>query len=211
MNRLAALIQLSLVLATLAVSACRVSYAADIPRAALAYQRTLVRAAHAHWGLDAPIATMAAQVHQESYWRVDAKSTMGAEGLAQFMPATSDWFAGLYPDYLGERQPYSPGWALQALVLYDRWLYRRLEATRPCERWAMTLAAYNGGLGWVYRDQRLASASGVDRRIWFNSVERFNAGRSTIAFRENRHYPRAILHRLEPLYKRAGWGGGVCP
>ncbi|MEO1902624.1 MAG: transglycosylase SLT domain-containing protein [Alcanivorax sp.] len=205
------LIAMALAVMAVAVTACQPAYADDIPRAAHAHQRTLIRAAHAHWGLDAPIATMAAQVHQESAWRHDATSPVGAEGLAQFMPATSDWFAGLYPDYLGERQPYNPGWALQALVLYDRWLFQRIQATPTCDRWAMTLAAYNGGLGWVYRDQRRASASGADQRAWFNSVERFNAGRSAAAFRENRHYPRAILHRWEPLYERAGWGAGVCP
>ena len=45
---------------------------------------------------------------------------------------------------------------------------------------------------------------------WFDSVERHNAGRSAANFRENRHYPRAILLRWEPLYAAAGWGPGVC-
>ena len=75
----------------------------------------------------------------------------------------------------------------------------------------MTLASYNGGLGWILRDKRLASAKGADPLAWFDSVERFNAGRSVAAFRENRDYPRRILFRWSPLYERSGWGTGVCP
>lgn len=200
-----------LTLVALFISSCGPAYADAVPRAALQYQRLLIRAAHAHWGLDAPIATLAAQVHQESRWQVDARSPVGAEGLAQFMPATSDWFAELYPDHLGARQPYNPGWALRALVLYDHWLYQRIHAARDCDRWAMTLASYNGGLGWILRDKRLASAKGADPLAWFDAVERFNAGRSTANFRQNREYPRLILFRWEPLYDAAGWGAGVCP
>ena len=79
-----------------------------------------------------------------------------------------------------------------------------------CDRWAFVLAGYNGGNGWVNRDRRLASAKGADPLAWFDSVERHNAGRSAANFRENRHYPRAILLRWEPMYAAAGWGPGVC-
>ncbi|HBP0991502.1 transglycosylase SLT domain-containing protein [Pseudomonas aeruginosa] len=185
--------------------------AASIPAGAEQHRRTLVRAAHAGWGLDAPIATMAGQVHQESAWRVDARSPAGAQGLAQFMPATADWMAELYPRSLGPAQPYNPGWALRAMVAYDLWLYARNQAAvSECDRWAFVLAGYNGGQGWVNRDRRLASAMGADQLAWFDSVERHNAGRSAANFRENRHYPRAILLRWEPLYAAAGWGPGVC-
>lgn len=184
--------------------------AASIPAAAEQHRRTLVRAAHAEWGLGAPVATFAAQVHQESAWRVNARSGVGAEGLAQFMPATADWMAEIYPRSLGPAQPYNPGWALRALVAFDRWLYERNQAATECDRFAFVLAGYNGGQGWVNRDRRLASAKGADPLAWFDSVERHNAGRSAANFRENRHYPRAILLRWEPMYVAAGWGAGVC-
>jgi hypothetical protein len=184
--------------------------AASIPTAAEQHRRTLVRAAHAEWGLGAPVATFAAQVHQESAWRVNARSGVGAEGLAQFMPATADWMAEIYPRSLGPAQPYNPGWALRALVAFDRWLYERNQAATECDRFAFVLAGYNGGQGWVNRDRRLASAKGADPLAWFDSVERHNAGRSAANFRENRHYPRAILLRWEPMYAAAGWGAGVC-
>ncbi len=194
------------------VASCQPAWAADsVPHVAEQYRRTLVRAAHQGWGLDAPIATMAGQVHQESRWQRDARSPVGAQGLAQFMPATADWMAEIYPNSLGPAQPYNPGWALRAMVAYDQWLYARNQAAASeCDRWAFVLAAYNGGLGWVNRDRRLASASGADQLAWFDSVERHNAGRSAANFRENRHYPRAILLRWEPLYAAAGWGPGVC-
>ena len=198
------------VFAVFGLASCQPAAASEIPATAKHYQRTLIRAAQMHWGLDAPVATMAAQVHQESRWNAEARSAVGAEGLAQFMPATSDWFAEMYPAHLGERQPYNPGWALRALVLYDRWLYVRLNASNDCEHWAMVLAAYNGGLGWVLRDKHTASAEGADPLQWFDATERFNAGRSDSAFHENRSYPRLILLRWEPLYTRGGWGRGVC-
>nr|WP_312679855.1 transglycosylase SLT domain-containing protein [Stutzerimonas nitrititolerans] len=198
-------------LIVLATSCQPASADASIPQAAEQYRRILVRAAHSGWGLDAPIATMAGQIHQESRWRVDARSPVGAQGLAQFMPATADWMAELYPHSLGQAQPYNPGWAMRAMVAFDLWLYERNQAAASeCDRWAFVLSGYNGGQGWVNRDKRLASAKGADQLAWFDSVERHNAGRSAANFRENRHYPRAILLRWEPLYAAAGWGPGVC-
>jgi len=202
--------RLLIALAMCALCACQPAYADSIPRDAEQYRRTLVRAAHAEWGLDAPIATLAAQVHQESAWRANARSQVGAQGLAQFMPTTSAWMAQLYPNTLGANQPFNPGWALRALVTYDRWLSQRIQARGPCEKWAFVLSAYNGGLGWVQKDTRKASAKGADKLAWFDSVERHNAGRSAANFSENRNYPRAILLRWEPLYAAAGWGAGVC-
>ncbi|WP_275629825.1 transglycosylase SLT domain-containing protein [Pseudomonas sp. 273] len=187
---------------------CHAATADRVPAQAEQYRRVLVRAAHAEWGLDAPVATLAAQVHQESRWRADARSPVGALGLSQFMPGTAEWISGLYPAALGANQPLNPGWALRALVTYDRYLYARNQATSDCHRWGFVLAAYNGGQGWVNRDRRLASASGADQLAWFGGVERFNAGRSAAAFKENRDYPRLILLRYERLYNE--WGAGVC-
>ena len=186
------------------------SCAQEVPQSAAAYKRTLIRSAHGHWGLDAPVSLFAAQIHQESGWRIDARSPAGAEGLAQFMPATSEWFSTLHPRDLTTAQPYNPAWAMRALVLYNQYLYRRVDARDICQRWAFTLSAYNGGLGWVNRDKALAQASGVDPLIWFDATEDYNAGRGNAAFAENRHYPKAIIYRHQPLYVAAGWGTSVC-
>lgn len=183
--------------------------AAELPRDALRYQRDLTRQARLVWGIDAPVATFAAQIHQESRWRSDAVSQVGAQGMAQFMPATARWISGAYPP-LADNQPTNPVWAMRALVTYDRHLWERVQAAGPCDRMAMALSGYNGGLGWVWRDQKLAAAQGADPARWFDQVERFNAGRSAAAFRENRGYPRLILRTHEPRYVAAGWGLGSC-
>ncbi|MFF3703959.1 transglycosylase SLT domain-containing protein [Pseudomonas qingdaonensis] len=174
------------------------------------YRRELTRIVHAEWGLDGPVATFAAQVHQESHWKFNAKSPVGAQGLGQVMPSTATWLAQAFPKTLGKVEPYNPTWSLMALVSYDRWLADRIKARNICEQTAMVLASYNGGLGWLIRDRKLASAKGADPLAWFGSVERFNAGRSAAAFSENRGYPRLILRRWEADYIAAGWGRGVC-
>lgn len=193
------------------IAHCQPAPADVIPAAAKQHRATLVRSAQMVWGLDAPIATFAAQVHQESRWRVDARSPVGAEGLAQFMPTTTEWIASAYPKYLTGPQPYNPGWAMRALVVYDKSLVKQNQASNPCEQWAMALSAYNGGQGWVNKDRRLALASGASGLAWFDDIEKFNSGRSAANFKENRHYPHAILFKWEPLYVEAGWGNGVCP
>lgn len=184
--------------------------AAGIPPEATQYKRELIRNSHAVWGLDAPVATFAAQIHQESTWRADAKSPVGAKGLTQFMPATAAWISGLYASELGSNQPNNPSWAMRALVNYNRWHWDRISAASDCDRWAFVLSAYNGGLGWVQRDRKLAGTKGLDAGRYWGGVESVNAGRSAANFRENRGYPQRIIQRWQPMYVDAGWGLGVC-
>ena len=209
-NRIMAVLVLLLAVPLVAIFGPSQSARAAIPTDAEQYRRELTRIAHAEWGLDAPVATFAAQVHQESRWKFNARSPVGAQGLGQVMPSTATWLAQLFPRTLGKVEPYNPTWSLMALVSYDRWLADRIKARTVCEQAAMVLSSYNGGLGWLIRDRKLASAKGADSLAWFGSVERFNAGRSAAAFAENRGYPRLILNRFEPEYIAAGWGSGVC-
>ena len=183
---------------------------AQIPGAAQAHQRELTRIVQQEWGLNGSVALHAAQIHQESAWRPHVVSPVGAEGLSQFMPTTSEWLVEVYPD-LGHATPYSPSWSMRAMVRYNRWHWQRIEAADECEHWAMTLSAYNGGLGWLRRDQRLAVEAGDDPLYWFDNVERHTA-RASWALQENRHYVRRILIELEPRYRRSGWRGDpICP
>lgn len=201
-------IALCLVLATLLLlSFCQPAHA-QIPSAANGYQRELTRIVQQEWGMNGRVAVHAAQIHQESGWRPNVNSPVGAQGLSQFMPSTSAWIAEIYPD-LGRAAPYSPTWAMRAQARYNRWHWQRLSsAADECQRWAFTLSAYNGGLGWVNRDRRLATAAGDDARVWFGSVEQYTS-RASWARRENRHYVRHILLDLTPRYERAGWQGGA--
>jgi len=189
-----------------------VAHAQTIPAQAQAYKLTLKREAQRVWGLDAPVATFAAQVHQESRWRSDARSPVGALGLTQFMPSTAV-FIGRVDASLSSQDAsiaLNPRWALRALVTYDFWLWERVQAADYCSRMAFALSGYNGGLGWVYRDQHLASSMGLDKQVWWASVETVNAGRTSAAWTENKAYPRKILTQLTLLYVSAGWGRGVC-
>lgn len=201
-------IGMSLVLATLLVlEACQPANA-QIPNAAHGYQRELTRIVQQEWGMKGRVSLHAAQIHQESGWRSNVNSPVGAQGLSQFMPSTSAWMAEIYPD-LGRAAPYSPTWAMRAQARYNRWHWQRLSsAADECQRWAMALSAYNGGLGWVNRDRRLATAAGDNPGVWFGSVERYT-NRAGWALRENRHYVRHILLTLTPRYTRAGWQGGA--
>ncbi|MDD5330202.1 MAG: transglycosylase SLT domain-containing protein [Sulfuricella sp.] len=183
--------------------------AASVPLAAQAYRAQVIRAARVVWGLNAPTATFASQIHQESGWRSDAQSPY-ANGLAQFTPETATWISGAYQSELGASDPWNPSWSIQALVRYDKHLYDKLAAATPCDRMAMALSAYNGGLGWVVRDKAKSAANGDSTTRWWGHVERYNAGRSAENFRENRDYPRRILLLHEPAYINAGWGKGIC-
>lgn len=179
-----------------------------IPRAAVQYRAELVRSARVVWGLDAPIAVFAAQVHTESWWRNDTVSHAGAQGLAQFMPSTAAWLPKVAPE-TGKPAPFNPGWSLRALCTYDKWLWDRTDGATAFERMAFTLSAYNGGQGWVNRDKRLARQRGLDPARWFDNVEQVNAGRSAAAWKENRQYPRRILKERQSAYVKAGWGPGI--
>lgn len=183
-----------------------------IPRAALQYRGQLIREARAVWGMEAPVAIFAAQIHTESNWRNDVTSFAGAQGLAQFMPSTAAWLPSVAPE-TGTPAPFNPAWSLRACVTYDKWLYDRLRPMRAaslavCERMAFTLSGYNGGIGWVGKDRALAARTGRNPDRWFGNVEDVNAGRNKSAIKENRRYVTLIFQR-QSAYVAAGWGPGV--
>lgn len=176
------------------------------PPIARKYRAELTRNARVVWGLDAPVAMFGAQVAQESAWDPNARSPY-ASGLAQFTPATADWIDDVYAD-LAPAQPLNPSWALRALVRYDKHLFDRISGASECDRHAFMLAAYNGGPGWVTRDQAKAATLGIDAMRYWDAVERVNAGRNGSAFAENRGYPKRIIRIIQPIY--ASWGRSVC-
>lgn len=176
---------------------------AQVPRSALQHRLMLTREARAVWGLYAPVPAFAGQIHQESLWRADARSPVGAVGLTQFMPATADWIGSLDPQ-LAARAPLNPAWSIRALVVYDRWLWDRIQADDDCERMAFSLAAYNGGLKWVQRRQKASPLPGV----CLAATCTLNPGITAANQRENERYPRVILLQHQPLYRT--WGPALC-
>lgn len=183
-----------------------------IPRAALQYRGQLIREARAVWGMNAPVAVFAAQIQTESWWRHDTVSSVGAQGLAQFMPATAKWLPTVAPE-TGTPAPFNPAWSLRACVTYDKWLHDCLRPMRgnalaACDRMKFALSAYNGGLGWVGKDRALAARTGRNPDRWAGHVADVNAGRSKSAIKENRRYVTLIFQR-QSAYIAAGWGPGV--
>lgn len=182
---------------------------AGVPEACRQYQRQITAEARELFGLNAPISVLAAQIQQESACRVDALSYVGASGLAQFMPATAKDMARIYPTELGPADPTNPRWALKAQARYMRDLTRAAQGKTECDTWAFGLASYNGGLGWLRRDQRICRAKpACDASTWFGNVEKYST-RSAGAFKENRGYPKRIILILAPRYEAAGYGRNV--
>ena len=134
------------IIGTLLAFCAAPSFAAEttIPRAALEYRAQLIREARAVWGMDAPVSIFAAQIHTESWWRPDTVSSVGAQGLAQFMPSTARWLPTVAPE-TGTPAPFNPAWSLRACVTYDRWLWERLYPMKTaslavCDRMAFALS-----------------------------------------------------------------------
>jgi len=198
-----------LVLVVLAiVCACACASTVTIPPDSVRYRVQLERTAGATFGMDAPVARIAAQLHQESGWRPTARSPY-AQGLAQFTPSTAAWLPQICPD-VGAPDPWDAGWSIRAVVCYDAWLHDRAPGATACDRWAMTLSAYNGGESARDRETRMAYEARDHPVIWFGHVER-QRSRSAAAWQENRDYVSRILLTLEPAYIDAGWPGlAVC-
>jgi soluble lytic murein transglycosylase-like protein len=176
---------------------------AQVPPGAATYRMTLVRAAHQQWGLDAPVPALAAQVHQESGWRPEAVSRVGARGLGQFMPATASWWCELNSLPPAECQPANPTWSLRALVGYDRWLYKQTPQRYSArDRLWVTLRSYNGGLGHWVAEARASGARQPSREEVDAACGK--ARRAAVHCAENLGYPHRILDVLAPRY--ASWG-----
>ncbi|MBL8260915.1 MAG: transglycosylase SLT domain-containing protein [Xanthomonadaceae bacterium] len=186
-----------------------------VPEHAVTYRLRIEREAARNFGLDgdAVVARMAAQIHQESGWRANAASPY-AYGLTQFTPATARWLPTVCPE-VGEPDVWDASWAIRAQSCYMAWLHRRVgrigvQPIDDCTRWNFALRGYNGGEGWLTRERRLALNAGANPNAW-REVEGFRS-RAGWAHKENTHYPRVILLRLEPAYIAAGWPGDqVCP
>ena len=199
--RLAVLVFVLLALAQLVLVAH-----AQVPAQAARYRAELVRAAHTQWGLDAPVAALAAQVHQESGWRPDAVSHVGARGMAQFMPATATWWCALNGLGAAACQPHNPTWALRALVGYDKYLFDRTPVRYgERDRMWVALRSYNGGLGHWQKEAAVSGTAQPSRSQVDAACGK--ARRAAVHCKENLGYPHHILVVLQPRY--AAWGPGL--
>lgn len=90
-----------------------------------------------------------AQFWQESRFNPRARSPVGAQGIAQIMPATWDRF--------GSGDPYNAHDSILAGVKYMANLLGQWSAPRPeIDRICLALASYNAGLGHLLKAQKLS-------------------------------------------------------
>jgi soluble lytic murein transglycosylase-like protein len=148
----AALAVLTLGAASLAAVAAVIRHPASPPARAAAAPASLLalyQAAAADQCPPLPWTLLAAQGKVESGYRADARSPVGAVGIAQFMPGTwASW--GVDGDHDGTADPFNPADAIPAQARYDCALLRAVSAL-PGDPIALMLAAYNAGLGAVRR------------------------------------------------------------
>lgn len=113
-----------------------------------AYEPLVLRASRTCPGITAPL--LAAQLEAESGWDPGARSPVGAQGLAQFMPGT--WASeGTDGDGDGLANPFNPA---DAIASQASFMCALLKAVAGDDRLSgdaidLALAAYNAGLGAV--------------------------------------------------------------
>jgi len=112
-----------------------------------AYTGLLARAARTCPQVTAPL--LAAQIQAESGFNPRAVSPAGAQGIAQFMPAT--WaVVGRHEAGPGTADPFDPADAIPAMARYDCALLASItHAGIPGDQIDLMLAAYNAGLAAV--------------------------------------------------------------
>ena len=94
-----------------------------------------------------PVDVFAAQLHAESSWDPQAQSPAGAQGIAQFMPATWDQY-GFDADGDGSADVWNPIDAIHSAAALNC-VNRKLVASVSGRKLPNTLAAYNAGYGAV--------------------------------------------------------------
>lgn len=160
-----------------------------LPAGAVKYLPTLKAEIKNHWP-DLPLpSVLAAQVEQESLWKLNATLKTSREegvGLGQFTRAyRAD--GSLRFDALAETVRLSPalaGWnwntrydpvyQLRGVVIKNHFAFKKLRTLvgDDYNALAMTDAAYNGGLGGVFSERRLcAQIAGCNPDKWFGHVE----------------------------------------
>ncbi|BBB65924.1 hypothetical protein UNDYM_1671 [Undibacterium sp. YM2] len=196
-------------------------HAETLPVNAVTYAPVLKAEQAAYWpDMPAP-AVLAGQVEQETCislkhsrcWSPRAELKTAREqgvGLGQITRTSRfDALAEIkasFPQALAgwswESNLYDAKYQLRALVLKDLQGWKKtIGAATDQDRLAMTLAAYNGGIGGVLSDRKVCAATpGCDQSKWFGHVERTSlkakvaaSGYGKSFFEINREYVRNIL------------------
>ena len=126
---------------------------------------------------------MMAQGYQESRLDQNAKSSVGAVGVMQVMPATGKDMG------VGDITQIEPN--INAGVKYIRFMVDQFYENEPMDKLNKGLfafAAYNAGPGRISQLRSLAAKRGLNPNVWFNNVEVIAAekiGRETVTYVSN--------------------------
>ncbi|MDR2906718.1 MAG: transglycosylase SLT domain-containing protein [Bacteroidales bacterium] len=107
---------------------------------------------------------LASLIYQESNFKPDETSWMGAIGLMQLMPAVAEKY-NITLESSADEQILAGVKHLQAI---EKQLPNDIP---PTERIAFTLAAYNVGVGHILDARRLAIKFGKNPNVWFDNAE----------------------------------------
>ncbi|MEH3077139.1 MAG: lytic transglycosylase domain-containing protein [Quadrisphaera sp.] len=141
-----------------------------------------------------PAPVFAAQITQESGWKPDAVSPVGARGLGQFMPGT--WAEHAVDANGGGAVITDPADSLASAASYDCYLLEQVTGRGYREDpVSLMLAAYNAGPGTVQRYRGVPPPS--------------FSPRGDARVRAGHHRPRRPAHRSPP--HRVWWWRGPCP
>jgi membrane-bound lytic murein transglycosylase MltF len=160
---------------------------------------------------------MAAQGYQKSRLDQNAKSSVGAIGVMQLMPATGKEQA------VGDITKIEQN--VHAGVKYMRFIRNSFFEDQPMDdlnKALFTFAAYNAGPGRIRQLRREAGERGLDPNLWFGNVERIASeriGRETVTYVSN-IYKYYVAYRLiteevrrraaaKSTFSRPGRGGTV--
>ena len=110
---------------------------------------------------------LASIIYQESHFKLDLESDMGAYGLMQLMPVTMDQY-GIDYDSSVEEQLEAGG---KLLLHFDHNLPESISDS--VERQKFILASYNSGMGHVLESRIAAEKHGKDPNLWTDNVEFF--------------------------------------
>jgi len=126
---------------------------------------------------------MGAQGYQESQLNQNAKSSVGAIGVMQLMPATAkDMNVGDVTEVEAN---------IHAGIKYMRWMmdhYYGKEPMTTLDKALFAFASYNAGAGRISQLRKEAAKRGLDPNIWFKNVEYVVAekiGQETVTYVSN--------------------------
>jgi membrane-bound lytic murein transglycosylase MltF len=136
---------------------------------------------------------MGAQGYQESQLNQNAKSSVGAIGVMQLMPATANDMK------VGDVTQVEAN--IHAGIKYMRWMIDHYYGDAPMtelDKALFAFASYNAGAGRVSQLRKEAAKRGLDPNVWFQNVEYVAAekiGQETVTYVSN-IYKYYIAYRL---------------